>query len=177
LHRLGHLETSPNRLSTVRGKTGSDNDGAVCVKNGVFELPLVLGGKAVAAPEVWRAAPSLARWWHGNKNNWCNARDEALDRKDSSNLEDVNFEGRAKESKYDSRKNDEVAIKTSGDRPGSGCIKFMDAINAAAPWLQLSDLDTMKVLLHNDVISSFCPFIVTFSISHTHVLYSVNLFL
>jgi len=146
LHRLGHLETSPNRLSTARGRNGNDNDGAVCVKNGVFELPLVLGGKAVAAPEVWRAAPSLARWWHGNTNPWCSAHHEALDSHDITNLHYSNIADRTNGSRNVSSLNDEVDF-TSGGQPGSDCHAFMEAVNAAAPWLQLAYLDTMKVRL------------------------------
>lgn len=117
LHAGGALQRSLNRVATARADAeGGGAEGHLCEKKGIHELDVVFNG-ALAAPDALDAAPAL-RTWLGDS------------------LRGVTPASEAAES---SAKRDEPAASADAGEE-SGCAALMAALNAAAPWLELTHL-------------------------------------
>ena len=120
LHSGGALQKSLNRVATARvDGAGGGAEGHLCEKKGIHELDIVLNGELVA-PAALDAAPALAAWLG-----------DSLDRRE-----------RAAQAAADGGERADSDAKTAEAEGGaaSGCDALMAALNAAAPWLQLTHL-------------------------------------
>ena len=121
LHSGGALQKSLNRVATARaGAAGGGAEGHLCEKKGIHELDIVLNGELVA-PAALDAAPALAAWLG-----------DSLGRRERA--------AQAAAGEGERAGGDAKATAEDEGCAASGCGALMAALNAAAPWLQLTHL-------------------------------------
>jgi hypothetical protein len=127
LHRGGALQKSLNRVATARAHAAGGAEGHLCEKKGIHELDVVLNGKLVA-PAALDAAPAL-RAWLG----------DSLARRERAAHAAAGADERA----------DGEALGAKAEAgAASGCDALLAALNAAAPWLQLTHLVRVQSHAH-----------------------------